>query len=113
MPTPTPTPTSPTKPTPTPTPVQKPKPSPLPAGTGNYTVQVSSWMSKAKANAEADRLIQGGFSAFVEDAVVGGGRWYRVRIGRYSTQKEAAAAVKQLQESLEDGFWVARVGMIE
>jgi cell division protein FtsN/nucleoid DNA-binding protein len=106
---PTPTPA----PVPTPTPVQKPKPATPPAGTGNYTVQVSSWMSKAKANAEAERLTQGGFSAFVQDAVVGGERRYRVRIGRYSTQKEAAAAAQHLQEMLEDGFWVAKVGTKE
>jgi cell division septation protein DedD len=110
-PTPTPIPATPTKPTPAPTPVQKPKPTPAPSGGGNFTVQVSSWMSKGKADAEADRLIQGGFSAFVQDATVGSEHWYRVRIGRYSTQKDASAAAKQLQESLEDGFWVAKVNL--
>ena len=104
-------------PTPTPTPV---KPTPVPAakpkvtapatGTGDFTVQVSSWMSKSKADSEAERLAGGGFSAFVQDAVVSGEHWYRVRIGRYATQREAAEAAADLQTKLENGFWVARVG---
>ncbi len=106
---PTPTPT-PTPVTPTPTPAGKPKVSVPATGTGDFTVQVSSWMSKSKADSEAERLAGGGFSSFVQDAVVSGEHWYRVRIGRYANQKEAAEAAADLQTKLENGFWVAKVG---
>jgi septal ring-binding cell division protein DamX/nucleoid DNA-binding protein len=77
---------------------------------GKYTVQVSSWMTPSKANEEVNRLSTAGFDAFVEDGNVSGEKWYRVRVGRYATEKEAAAAASQLQQMLENGIWVARVG---
>lgn len=105
---------APTTPTPTPTPTtppaKSPKP-PVPSSTGGqYTVQVSAWMTPSKANEEVQRLTAAGFDAFVEDASVSGEMWYRVRVGRYTTEKEAASAASQLQQMLENGIWVARVG---
>lgn len=98
-------------PTPTPTPLpipEKPKPT-IPSGSGRYTVQVSAWMTQAKADEEAGKLSAAGYSAFVEGAVISGETWHRVRVGRYATEKEAAAAAAQLQQMLENGIWVARV----
>jgi cell division protein FtsN len=46
----------------------------------------------------------------VEDGVVGGETWHRVRVGRYSTQKEAQEAVAKLQPVTESDLWVARIG---
>lgn len=106
-------------PTPTPTPTPEPvKPRPVepprveipPSGTGDFTVQVSSWITMGKANEEAARLKAGGLDAFVQEGMVGGERWYRVRVGRYATQREAAEAAKRLQAMLENGIWVARIG---
>jgi hypothetical protein len=101
---PTPTPTTPPK-------GERPKPSiPPSVGGGKFTVQVSAWVTPSKANAEVQRLTEGGFDAFVEDAVVFGEKWYRVRVGHYTTEKEAALAASQLQQMLENGIWVARAG---
>jgi cell division septation protein DedD len=83
---------------------------PPPSGTGNYTVQVSSWASRGKADSEVGRLAAAGFGAFVEEGMVGGQTWYRVRVGRYETEKEAAQAAKSMQPGLETDLWVARVG---
>jgi cell division septation protein DedD len=81
----------------------------LPPSTGgNFTVQISSWASTAKANAEAARLTSAGYTSFVEDAVVGDRTWHRVRIGKYATAKEAEAAAAELRKVMEDGFWVAK-----
>lgn len=81
----------------------------LPPSTGgNFTVQISSWASTAKANAEAARLTAAGYTSFVEDAVVGDRTWHRVRIGKYATTKEAEAAAAELRKVMEDGFWVAK-----
>ena len=49
-------------------------------------------------------------SAFVEDAVIAGENWYRVRVGRYGSSKEAKDAASQLSHSLEGRIWVARIG---
>jgi cell division protein FtsN len=67
-------------------------------------------MTPSKANQEAQRLTTAGFDAFVEDAMVLGERWYRVRVGHYATEREATTAAGQLQQMLENGIWVARVG---
>jgi nucleoid DNA-binding protein/cell division protein FtsN len=80
-----------------------------PSGSGSYTIQVSSWATRAKANAQAAQFSQGGYSAFVQEAVVDGTTWYRVRIGRYSTVKEASEIAGELRSKLGDGFWVGRI----
>lgn len=80
------------------------------SGTGNFTIQVSSWASKAKAEAEAGRLGSAGLSAYVEEGMVGGTTWYRVRIGRYASEREAKEAIAKMQPGMETDLWVARVG---
>lgn len=95
--------------TPTPVPTQKPKP-PVKSTTGRFTVQVSSWETKFKANDEMSRLNAANFDAFVEEGTVNGERWYRVRVGRYETRAEATTAAEQLGRMLEDGAWVTKVG---
>ena len=79
------------------------------SATGDYTVQVSAWMTQQKADAEAAKLSAAGYTAFVEDAYVGGGNWYRVRVGRYASVEEAQQAAAQLQSMMESQLWVARV----
>ncbi len=100
--------------TPTPTPEKRVKPAPSvslpPSGAGEFTVQVSAWASRSKAEKEVGRLSNSGFTAFVEDGVVGGETWHRVRVGRYATQKEAQEAVAKLQPVTESDLWVARIG---
>jgi len=86
-----------------------PKFVPPPSGSGSYTVQVSSWTSKDAADREASRLSAAGMSAFVEDAVIAGENWYRVRVGRYASSKEAKDAADQLAHSMEGQIWVAKV----
>ena len=83
---------------------------PPPSGSGNFTVQVSSWTSKDMAEKEASRLSSAGMSAFGEDAVIAGENWYRVRVGRYASSKEAKEAADQLAKSVEGQIWVAKAG---
>ena len=91
-------------------PAETAKPHIPPSGAGSYTVQVSSWTSKSKAESEVSRLSAAGYTAFVEDAVVGGENWYRVRVGRYSTMKEARDAATELQKAMEDELYIAKIG---
>jgi hypothetical protein len=81
-----------------------------PSGSGDYTVQVSSWMSRSKADNEASKLSTAGYDAFVEDAMVFGSTWHRVRVGRYGSLQEAQQAASQLQGMMEGMLWVGRVG---
>jgi hypothetical protein len=81
-----------------------------PSGSGDYTVQISSWMSRSKADNEATKLSTAGYEAFVEDAMVFGSTWYRVRVGRYASLQDAQQAASQLQGMMEGMLWVGRVG---
>jgi cell division protein FtsN len=115
--TPAPATTAPATPVPTPTRSthksdagQARKFTPPPSGSGSFTVQVSSWTSKDMAEKEASRLSSAGMSAFVEDAVIAGENWYRVRVGRYGSSREAKEAADQLAKSVEGQIWVAKAG---
>jgi cell division septation protein DedD len=105
---------APPKATPTPKPTT-PKPSQaatLPPSTagGRFTIQVSSWQTPSKAHEQVNHLVAGGYDAFVEESMVGGEKRYRVRIGHYGTESEAAAASARLHHVLDNGLWVARIG---
>lgn len=59
---------------------------------GRYTVQVASYRDSRDAQELAQRLERKGYQAFVAEAEIPGkGRWYRVRVGRFGTRKEAAS----------------------
>ncbi len=65
---------------------------------GKYTVQVASYREKRDARELADRLMRKGYQAFVAEAEVPGkGTWYRVRVGRFGTRKEAASFGENLK----------------
>ncbi len=57
----------------------------------NYSVQVSSWRNKAKAEQEVQRLKKLGLNAFLFEAYLPqkGGTWYRVRVGNFKSKEEA------------------------
>ncbi len=88
---------------------EKTSPGIPPSSGGSFTVQVSSWTTPGKANQQVRNLTAAGYDAFVEEQSVFGETWYRVRIGRYGTEKEAAAAASRFRETLGNGMWVARV----
>ena len=59
---------------------------------GGYQLQASSFRSEAEASEFATALRQRGHKAYVEAAQLNGrGTWYRVRVGPFRTQHEAAA----------------------
>jgi DedD protein len=59
---------------------------------GGYQLQTSSFRKEADASAFATALRQRGHRAYVEPAQVSGrGTFYRVRIGPFKTQREAAS----------------------
>jgi cell division protein FtsN len=46
----------------------------------------------------------------VEQGLVGGTNWYRVRVGRYATEREAKETIAKMQPAMETDLWVTRVG---
>jgi DedD protein len=59
---------------------------------GGYQLQTSSFRSEAEATSFATALRQRGHRAYIEPAqLLGRGVWYRVRVGPFKTQKEAAS----------------------
>jgi cell division protein FtsN len=60
-----------------------------------YAVQVAAFGTKKGAEDGAAKYIKSGYTAFVEEAVVNGKNWYRLRVGGFKTLEEA----KQFQKS--------------
>lgn len=62
----------------------------------SYSVQVSSWKSKPRAQAEVARFLKAGRQAvLVEVEIPGRGIWYRVRIKGFASTQEAERFISQ------------------
>ncbi|KAB2922844.1 MAG: SPOR domain-containing protein [Bacteroidetes bacterium] len=75
-------------------------------GSGAYTVQISSWPTREKAEAQAKVFADAGFEAFTEPL----GTYFRVCIGRYETKAAAKAQAVQMEPMLETMPVIAKVG---
>jgi cell division protein FtsN len=74
-----------------------------PASRGSgYSVQVAAYTHKAEADKLASSLVKRGYSARVDGSVAP----FRVRIGRYTTERDAEDALKKLKSKHMDGFVV-------
>lgn len=71
---------------------------------GGYSVQVAAYPRRAQADKLASSLTKRGFQARVDED----GKWFRVRIGRYATSRQAEDALRRIKAKHMDGF-VARV----
>ena len=73
---------------------------------GFYTIQLSSWRTRSKADLEA-RYYQGlGLEAYVQRAEIPGmGTWYRVRVGKYSSLSDAEVNAEALVNIKVDELW--------
>ena len=69
-----------------------------PKSGGGFTVQVASYRDRNDAEGLAQRLARKGYQAFVAEAEIPGkGKWYRVRVGKFGTRKEASAFGENLK----------------
>jgi hypothetical protein len=58
--------------------------------TAKYSLQAASMPNRAAAEEFAEKLVRAGVPAYVVSAdIPGRGRWFRVRVGRFSSQEEA------------------------
>jgi len=76
---------------------------------GMYTIQVSAWRTRSKAEREARRFRDLGLEARVESADLPelGGRWYRVRIGHFAGVTDAKDFWHaELQAVVDNDIWI-------
>jgi cell division protein FtsN len=78
------------------------KPTTIPSRGNGYSVQVAAYNHKAEADKLASSLTKRGYAARVDGSVVP----FRVRIGRYATEKEAEDALTKIKAKHMDGFVV-------
>ena len=81
-------------PAPRPAPAAEPRPAPVrpapqPRAHNDYWVQAGSFSTIANAERARDELAFWGITSIIENRVVDGRNWFRVRIGPYSSQDEA------------------------
>jgi SPOR domain len=67
-----------------------------------WSVQVAAFKTKAEADKLTSGLVQRGYQARVD----ADGAWFRVRIGRYTTSKEAEEALTRIKAKQMTGFVV-------
>ena len=105
-----------TPPTPSPTPAARPAPAAPETSVvreaetseyGFYTIQISSWQDREKAEAEARRWQQRGLETYVlRSELPGRGVWFRVRAGRYPGYSVALEAMRSLIGIEDPRIWV-------
>jgi|GEM_PF-368500 len=80
------------------------------ASSNNWSVQVGATQEQKAAQQLLDRLKSKGFDAYIVEADLDSGRWYRLRVGRFATQQEAEANRQALQtkENLRNAFVTAK-----
>ena len=69
---------------------------------GAWSVQVAAYKTEAEADRLTSSLTQRGYQARVD----ADGAWFRVRIGRYATSKEAEEALTRIKAKQMTGFVV-------
>ena len=75
-----------------------------------WSVQISATQDQTAAQLLQEKLKNKGFDAFIVEAEINSGRWYRVRVGRFSTSQEADKTRQDLQakENLASAFVTAK-----
>lgn len=81
--------------------------------TGTFAVQVQSWRSRDKAEAQAAIWRERGFeNAFITEYgdPDTGNLWYRVRLGRYESEEMAENVRSSIMQEYQADSWISRVG---
>ena len=73
-----------------------------------FVIQVSAHTSMEKARAIEEAMRKLGFNSYLVEATVGGVTYYRVRVGKFFSKKDAEAALAKIKASQygKDGFLI-------
>jgi septal ring-binding cell division protein DamX len=63
-----------------------------------YNIQIDAVMDRTNAQQMAAKLTRLGYRAYMVPTEIGDQTWWRVRVGPYDTQEEAAAAEQELRQ---------------
>ena len=77
---------------------------------GKYSVQVSAWKLKTKAEQEAKKIRSKGFEVKLVTVSLPqkGGTWYRVMVGSYSNSEEAKSQIDKIKKSTNSESCIVR-----
>lgn len=79
---------------------------------GNFTVQVEAWRSEVKAEKKLLTWQERGFEK-ARVVVVGnektGNIWYRIRIGRFTTEEMAQKFQEKIRDDYDAKSWISRL----
>ena len=75
---------------------------------GKYSVQISSWKTLKAANSQLNKLVKLGIPSRIDQVYLAKSDniWYRVRVGNFSTLKDARSAKIVLQDKLNTDLWI-------
>jgi len=77
-------------------------------GRDGFVVQVAAVREQNDADTMARRLTAKGYPAFVATSADGPARFYRVRVGRYDTRREAESVAARLLKEEQFKPWITR-----
>lgn len=83
--------------TPAPSPSATKAAAPAPAKAEGFVVQLAAFADDKGANALVNKLVKGGYSAYVEPVQTSRGTLWRVRVGGYASRPDADAARAKLK----------------
>ena len=64
-----------------------------------YSLHTGSFTKESIASAESERLIRMGFKSYIQKVSLENGQtWYRIKVGSFSTRKEAEAMQEELKQ---------------
>jgi septal ring-binding cell division protein DamX len=69
-----------------------------------YTIQIDAAMNRNDADSMAQRFQRLGYTPHLVLTVIAGQTWYKVEVGPYATQDEAAAAQEQLHQKYNSAY---------
>ncbi len=81
---------------------------PHPAGDG-FTVQIGSTVSRSEADAQVSLYVSRGYDAYISTVTMNGRDRYRVRIGRFSSRREATSLNSELRNRFSLEGWVDKI----
>jgi cell division septation protein DedD len=69
-----------------------------------FNIQIDAVMDRANAEQMVGRLQRLGYHAFLAPTNIEGQTWWRVKVGPYHSEDEAATAEQQLREQYRDTY---------
>jgi septal ring-binding cell division protein DamX len=69
-----------------------------------YNIQIEAAMDRNGATSMAQRLERLGYTPHLVPTLIAGQTWYKVEVGPYATQDEAAAAQEQLRQKYNSAY---------